>query len=47
MFVCFLFIEICVISKILKKEIGCCFKLILKVLEISVDFIIIVDFMVS
>lgn len=44
----FLFIflkEICAVSKISKKEIGRCFKLILKALETSVDLITTGDFM--
>lgn len=44
---CFLPPEICAISKISKKEIGRCFKLILKALETSVDLITTADFMVS
>jgi len=40
-------LEICAISKISKKEIGRCFKLILKHLETSVDLITSGDFMVS
>ena len=44
---CFLLPEICAISKISKKEIGRCFKLILKALETSVDLITTADFMVS
>jgi len=39
------FKEICAISKISKKEIGRCFKLILKALETSVDLITTADFM--
>lgn len=39
------FKEICAVSKISKKEIGRCFKLILKVLETSVDLIRTGDFM--
>ena len=39
--------EICAISKISKKEIGRCFKLILKALETSVHLITTTDFMVS
>jgi len=39
------FKEICAISKISKKEIGRCFKLILKALETSVDLITSGDFM--
>lgn len=39
------FKEICAISKISKKEIGRCFKLILKALETSVDLITTGDFM--
>ncbi|XP_033208783.1 transcription initiation factor IIB-like [Belonocnema kinseyi] len=39
------FKEICAVSKISKKEIGRCFKLILKVLETSVDLITTGDFM--
>ncbi|XP_047134637.1 transcription initiation factor IIB isoform X1 [Hydra vulgaris] len=39
------FKEICAISKIPKKEIGRCFKLILKALEASVDIITSEDFM--
>lgn len=39
------FKEICAISKISKKEIGRCFKLILKSLEASVDLITSEDFM--
>jgi len=39
------FKEICAISKISKKEIGRCFKLILKTLEASVDLITSEDFM--
>ncbi|CAG2061711.1 unnamed protein product, partial [Timema podura] len=38
-------IEICAVSKISKKEIGRCFKLILKALETSVDLITTGDFM--
>ena len=38
--------EICAISKISKKEIGRCFKLILKALETSVEIITTGDFMV-
>ena len=45
--VCLLSSEICAISKISKKEIGRCFKLILKALETSVDLITTADFMVS
>lgn len=37
--------EICAVSKISKKEIGRCFKLILKALETSVDLITTGDFM--
>jgi len=37
--------EICAVSKISKKEIGRCFKLILKALETSVDIITTGDFM--
>lgn len=44
-FLC-LFLEICVVLKIFKKEIGRVFKLILKNLEINVELIIIGDFMV-
>jgi len=40
-------IEICAISKIPKKEIGRCFKLILRTLEASVVVITSGDFMVS
>lgn len=43
----FLSTEICAISKISKKEIGRCFKLILKALETSVHLITTTDFMVS
>merc|ERR1712127_18819 len=39
------FKEICAVSKISKKEIGRCFKLILKALETSVDIITTADFM--
>lgn len=39
------FKEICAVSKISKKEIGRCFKLILKALETSVDLITTEDFM--
>lgn len=39
------FKEICAVSKISKKEIGRCFKLILKALETSVDLITTGDFM--
>lgn len=39
------FKEICAVSKISKKEIGRCFKLILKALETSVDLITTADFM--
>lgn len=39
------FKEICAVSKISKKEIGRCFKLILKALETSVDIITTGDFM--
>lgn len=39
------FKEICAISKISKKEIGRCFKLILKALDTSVDLITTGDFM--
>ena len=39
------FKEICAISNISKKEIGRCFKLILKALETSVDIITTADFM--
>ncbi len=39
------FKEICAVSKIGKKEIGRCFKLILKALETSVDTITTSDFM--
>ncbi|XP_057366869.1 transcription initiation factor IIB-like [Daphnia carinata] len=39
------FKEICAVSKIGKKEIGRCFKLILKALETSVDIITTSDFM--
>ncbi|KAI1303211.1 Transcription initiation factor IIB [Halotydeus destructor] len=39
------FKEICAISKVSKKEIGRCFKLILKALETSVDVITTGDFM--
>lgn len=42
-----LFVEICAISKISKKEIGRVFKLILKTLETSVDLITSGDFMVN
>ena len=41
-----MYTEICAISKISKKEIGRCFKLILKALETSVDLITSGDFMV-
>ena len=41
-----LFLEICAISKVSKKEIGRCFKLILRALETSVDLITSGDFMV-
>lgn len=37
--------EICAVSKISKKEIGRCFKLILKALETNVDLITTGDFM--
>lgn len=37
--------EICAVSKISKKEIGRCFKLILKALETQVDLITTGDFM--
>lgn len=47
MFYAILSIEICAISKISKKEIGRCFKLILRALETSVDLITSGDFMVS
>ena len=40
------YLEICAISKISKKEIGRCFKLILRALETSVDLITSGDFMV-
>lgn len=40
-----LFSEICAVSRISKKEIGRCFKLILKALETSVDLITTGDFM--
>lgn len=39
------FKEICAVSKISKKEIGRCFKLILKALETSVELITTADFM--
>jgi len=39
------FKEICAVSKISKREIGRCFKLILKALETSVDLITSGDFM--
>ena len=39
------FKEICAISRVSKKEIGRCFKLILKALETSVDQITTGDFM--
>lgn len=39
------FLEICAVSRISKKEIGRCFKLILKALETSVDLITTGDFM--
>lgn len=39
------FKEICAVSKVSKKEIGRCFKLILKALETSVDLITTGDFM--
>ena len=39
------FKEICAVSKISKKEIGRCFKLILKALDTSVDLITTGDFM--
>ena len=39
------FKEICAVSKVSKKEIGRCFKLILKALETSVDVITTGDFM--
>lgn len=39
------FKEICAISRVSKKEIGRCFKLILKALETSVDLITTGDFM--
>lgn len=39
------FKEICAVSKISKREIGRCFKLILKALETSVDLITTGDFM--
>lgn len=42
---CFFFQEICAVSKISKKEIGRCFKLILKALETQVDLITTGDFM--
>jgi transcription initiation factor TFIIIB Brf1 subunit/transcription initiation factor TFIIB len=38
-------LEICAVSRISKKEIGRCFKLILKALETSVDLITTGDFM--
>lgn len=38
-------LEICAVSRIPKKEIGRCFKLILKALETSVDLITTGDFM--
>lgn len=41
------FLEICAISKVSRKEIGRCFKLILRALETSVDLITSGDFMVS
>lgn len=40
-----MFLEICAVSRISKKEIGRCFKLILKALETSVDLITTGDFM--
>ena len=42
----FIFIEICAVSKVSKKEIGRCFKLTLRALETSVDLITSGDFMV-
>ncbi|XP_067119313.1 transcription initiation factor IIB-like, partial [Centruroides vittatus] len=39
------FKEICAVSKVSKKTIGCCFKLIMKALETSVDFTTTDDFM--
>lgn len=41
----FFLLEICAVSRISKKEIGRCFKLILKALETSVDLITTGDFM--
>lgn len=41
----FCLLEICAVSRISKKEIGRCFKLILKALETSVDLITTGDFM--
>lgn len=41
----FSLLEICAVSRISKKEIGRCFKLILKALETSVDLITTGDFM--
>lgn len=41
-----LFLEICAVSKISKKEIGRVFKLILKNLETNVELITTGDFMV-
>ena len=42
----YIFIEICAVSKVSKKEIGRCFKLTLRALETSVDLITSGDFMV-
>jgi hypothetical protein len=42
-----IFIEICAVSKVSKKEIGRCFKLTLRALETSVDLITSGDFMVN
>jgi transcription initiation factor TFIIB len=42
-----LFLEICAVSKISKKEIGRVFKLILKTLETNVEVITTGDFMVT
>ena len=41
----FFLLEICAVSRISKKDIGRCFKLILKALETSVDLITTGDFM--
>lgn len=40
------YVEICAVSKIPKKEIGRCFKAILKALETNVEMISTQDFMV-